>query len=108
MTSEDNNNTEPTMGEKPETAQDRLDALKVTVAATKRTKAARDAGFDDLSDYDTWLLLEELRKLTLANRPQCITGTTSINIAPNIDHIKPRLDNLDRRTLSSYYYNGIN
>jgi hypothetical protein len=75
MTTEDNNNnTEPTMGEKPETAQDRLDALRIEVDAAKEKQRAHELGFDNLDDYAQWLVLEDLRHLTIHARDRKLTG----------------------------------
>jgi hypothetical protein len=68
MASEDNNNSEPTMGEKPETAQDRLEALELTVRNAKRARRAYELGFDSLDDYHQWNVLESLRNLTIESR----------------------------------------
>jgi hypothetical protein len=66
-------------GESPsQTTQERLDALKKKVGSDKYRAAARNAGFEDLNDYEQWLVLEELRKLTLANRPACQGGPTGL------------------------------
>ena len=50
------------------TAHDRLVELKQERSDRIYAEAVAAAGFDDDTDYDAWLVLEELRKLTLAER----------------------------------------
>jgi hypothetical protein len=50
------------------TAHDRLLELQTERDDRLYNEAVSAAGFDDSDDYDTWLVLEELRKLTLSER----------------------------------------
>jgi len=47
---------------------DRLVALQKKQAKREHKKAVYDAGFDNHEDFARWAELEELRKLTLAER----------------------------------------
>jgi hypothetical protein len=49
-------------------ANERLTELKTKSETRLYVDAREAAGFTENDDYDTWLVLEELRKLTLAER----------------------------------------
>jgi hypothetical protein len=98
------------------TANDRLVELKKDREARLYDEAKESAGFEFADDYDAWLVLEELRKLTLAERkaiadkenPPKTNGNISISSghltfpAWDPSHIANRV----KFTLRDGYFNG--
>jgi hypothetical protein len=63
----------------PQSAQERLDALRIEVDAEKEKQRAHELGFDNLDDYAQWLVLEDLRRLTIQSRPQKTSASNPVS-----------------------------